>query len=164
MKRFCAGWLVGGLVGAIKCNQPQPLKYLERTLGRFSERIGEQWHWFSPTKKVYILNRVKSKDSSDPDRHISILTFDILLMTYTSQARSHHSNDLRYISPVGNFCNVFVFRVVCSGRTWSDDGGCIGIVYRSSCISVVTRGQCRPLSDRLLLCPGLLTKGDICNS
>ena len=36
------GWLVGWLVSAIKCNQPQPLKYLERTLGRFSETIGEQ--------------------------------------------------------------------------------------------------------------------------
>ena len=36
------GWLVGWLVSAIKCNQPQPLKYLERTLGRFSETIGEK--------------------------------------------------------------------------------------------------------------------------
>ena len=35
-------WLAGWLVSAIKCNQPQPLKYLERTLGRFSETIGEQ--------------------------------------------------------------------------------------------------------------------------
>ena len=36
------GWLVGWLVSAIKCNQTQPLKYLEQTLGRFSETIGEQ--------------------------------------------------------------------------------------------------------------------------
>ena len=35
-------WLAGWLVSAIKCNQPQPLKYLERTVGRFSKPIGEQ--------------------------------------------------------------------------------------------------------------------------
>ena len=77
------GWLVGWLVG--ECNKMQSTSTSQISWTDTRKILRNNWRTMTlvlPHKKRLYFDL--GKDSSDPDRHISILTIDILLMTYAS--------------------------------------------------------------------------------